>query len=156
MYSFNQCPVNFNFQGSSVPNAPFMTISAYASSIGRKVDLQEAKRLGKAASKLSRSLSVPIFKTTDERYGSINTYHDLVLQQVFNREFKLTSPIQEFCFQFSPEKVEQFLTDNLHARFAIQYFTDEERRALLHLNKEIARLIKEVSKAYVNQTGYQY
>jgi len=59
------------------------SIMAYSRLCGIPVDLDTARKLGTKAGNLSRSRGLPIGKARDPRFGSVNTYIESVLQEVF-------------------------------------------------------------------------
>jgi Rha family phage regulatory protein len=59
------------------------SIMAYSRLCGIPVDLDTARKLGTKAGHLSRSRGFPIGKARDPRFGSVNTYIESVLQEVF-------------------------------------------------------------------------
>lgn len=60
----------------------YYTISGYCAIKNKKVPLSKATLLGKKCAKLSRELDYEIGKVKDQKYGTINTYHIDVLEQV--------------------------------------------------------------------------
>jgi phage anti-repressor protein len=48
-----------------------------------KIDLQEANRRGRRASKLSRELDVEVAKQGDQMYGFVNAYREDILEEIF-------------------------------------------------------------------------
>ena len=67
----------------------FFTIIGYANTLNPKMKLDTAiaSVLGRRASSLSRARDIMIGKTSDPRFGEVQTYHESVLQDVF-LEFK--------------------------------------------------------------------
>ena len=65
----------------TIPNEYF-TIAGFASIRNKKIDMVTAKMLGKKATKLSKEFDYPIGKVSDERFGSVNTYHVDILSKV--------------------------------------------------------------------------
>ena len=63
----------------------FYTISGFARLLSRPVPLSEARKLGKQATKLSEQLNYPIGHDYDPKYGRINTYHEFILNQIFEK-----------------------------------------------------------------------
>ena len=59
------------------------TIMAYANYMSIPLDLKTAKRLGMKAAKLSRKKGYPIGKVRDPRFGTVNTYHEDILETIF-------------------------------------------------------------------------
>lgn len=64
-------------------NEDYYTISGFASLHGWNVTHNEAKKYGKAASKLSRERGFEINKEYDPKYGKINSYHIVMLEETF-------------------------------------------------------------------------
>lgn len=50
------------------------------------VDIETAKGIGRSATRLSKTLGYEIGKTSDPRFGDVNTYHEYILSQVVNRK----------------------------------------------------------------------
>ncbi len=63
----------------------YFAITGYAKLKGIKVDINTAKRLGMAATKLSGSLGVGIAKIKHTQWGLINSYHESILDQIFSQ-----------------------------------------------------------------------
>lgn len=61
----------------------YYTISGFARLNGESITTEEAKRLGKYATTLSKAHGFNIGKQTHERWGYVNTYHSEILIQVF-------------------------------------------------------------------------
>jgi len=63
----------------------FFTIIGYANTLNpkMKLDTATASVLGRRASSLSRARDIMIGKTSDPRFGEVQTYHESVLQDVF-------------------------------------------------------------------------
>ena len=59
------------------------SIMAYSRLCNISVDLATARALGVQAGKLSRARGLPIGQARDPRFGSVNTYIESVLQEVF-------------------------------------------------------------------------
>lgn len=68
----------------------YYTIVAFCSKNGIKANLTEAKIRGIHASRLSASMEKDVIKIPDERWGKVNSYHQSVLEIVF--EDKLNEP----------------------------------------------------------------
>jgi len=62
----------------------YYTVSGYASLRGINLDVKEAKRLGRMASKLSREQELETGTAHSEIFGRVNTYHVDILCQVFD------------------------------------------------------------------------
>lgn len=65
--------------------ADHYTIMAYSTMVGQPIDLSLAKVYGGRASQLSRQRDVPIIKVPDERFGSVGSYHEDILKEVFEQ-----------------------------------------------------------------------
>ena len=63
----------------------YYTIAGYASLRGLNVDLEQAKVLGRRATRLSREYGFDVSKTPDPRFGTVNLYHEGILKEVFDR-----------------------------------------------------------------------
>lgn len=61
----------------------YYSIKGYASKIGLKLAFSDAIALGRSAGKLSREQEKEIRKVDDESYGTVNSYHVSILQEVF-------------------------------------------------------------------------
>ncbi len=61
----------------------YYTIAGFASIRKQRVDINRAVLLGRKASKLSREYGYEVGKTSDPRYGTVNTYHIDILNEVF-------------------------------------------------------------------------
>lgn len=61
----------------------YYSIVAYARKVGLRVSTETAKTLGKQAAKMSRKQGLDIGKVSDERWGTIGTYHSSILERVF-------------------------------------------------------------------------
>ena len=59
------------------------SIMGYASFLGLRLSLSEARQLGKAASRLSRELCYKIDSIAEPRFGRVNVYHEDILVKVF-------------------------------------------------------------------------
>lgn len=64
------------------PNEYF-TIAGFASIRKQKVDVSRAQILGRKAAQMSKRLGYDIGRVSDPRYGSVNTYHIDILNEVF-------------------------------------------------------------------------
>ena len=62
----------------------YYTISGYASLRGIRVDASLANMLGRKAVKLSNEYGYDIGKASDAKYGTVNTYHEDILKEVFD------------------------------------------------------------------------
>ena len=62
----------------------FFTVVGYASLLGKKINLELAKKLGKEASKICRSKNIELTSIPDPRFGSVKTYPKDVLEELFN------------------------------------------------------------------------
>jgi prophage antirepressor-like protein len=62
----------------------YWTISAWCRLNNLTLSMEDAKRKGRVASKLSAKWGVPISKVADERFGSVNSYREDVLEEVFD------------------------------------------------------------------------
>ena len=70
-------------ESNLVSDSGYFTITGYANLINVPVSNNEANKMGRRASLLSREDSIPIGKTNHERWGQINTYHEDILKSVF-------------------------------------------------------------------------
>jgi Rha family phage regulatory protein len=61
----------------------YYTVVGFARRIGQPVNHEQALRIGTLAGKASRDKGLPIGKVRDQRYGSVNTYHESVLLEAF-------------------------------------------------------------------------
>ena len=61
----------------------YYTIAGFASVRKQKIDVNKAKLLGRWAAKLSKEYGYDIGKVSDSRYGTVNTYHVDILNEVF-------------------------------------------------------------------------
>jgi len=61
----------------------FFTIAGFASLRNEKVDISRANILGRKAANLSRKYGYEIGKASDPRFGTVNTYHIDVLNEIF-------------------------------------------------------------------------
>jgi phage anti-repressor protein len=59
------------------------SIMAYSRLCNTPVDLNTARALGVRAGKISRERGLPVGKARDPRFGTVNTYVESVLQEVF-------------------------------------------------------------------------
>lgn len=62
----------------------YYSIAGFASLRGAKIDLSKAGLLGRKAAKLSHEYGIDIGKVYDPRFGTVNTYHLDVLNEVFD------------------------------------------------------------------------
>ena len=60
----------------------YYSILAWANMNGIKLTRENAARLGKIAKSLSDKENVPVGKVPDERWGTVNTYHNDILRQL--------------------------------------------------------------------------
>jgi prophage antirepressor-like protein len=63
----------------------YRSIKAHAALIGRKLRGNEASDFGRIATALSRQRGAKIGSQPDETYGSVNTYHRDILDEVFGK-----------------------------------------------------------------------
>lgn len=68
--------------------AQFFTILGYASSKGKRVNVTQAKVIGKAASKLCKDENIQTGEVPDQRFGRVKTYPVEVLDQAFEEYFE--------------------------------------------------------------------
>lgn len=68
-------------------NPEYFSVVGYASLKKVTVNMRHAAAIGRKCSALCRKRNLPIDKITDPRFGEINTYHQSVLEEVFNQEF---------------------------------------------------------------------
>lgn len=61
------------------------TVMAYSKMVGSPLDLNLAKVYGAKAAQLSKQRDVPIIKVPDERFGSVGSYHEDILKEVFEQ-----------------------------------------------------------------------
>lgn len=61
----------------------YYSIAGFASIRGAKIDLTKAGLLGRKARKLSEEYCIDVGKVYDPRFGTVNTYHIDVLNEVF-------------------------------------------------------------------------
>ena len=61
----------------------YYSIAGFASLRGAKADLSKAGLLGRKATKLSQEYGIDVGKAYDPRFGTVNTYHVDVLNEVF-------------------------------------------------------------------------
>jgi len=66
----------------TVPNEYF-TVAGFATIRKQRIDVQRANIIGRKAAKLSKQLNYEIGKVSDPRYGTVNTYHIDILNEVF-------------------------------------------------------------------------
>ena len=62
----------------------YYSIKGYAAKIGQKVYIDEARRLGMEARRLSDEMGHDIHKVSDEQFGWVNSYHTDVLEELFS------------------------------------------------------------------------
>lgn len=81
-------------------NEDYYTISGFASLHGWQVDRIEAAKYGRAASKLSRERGFEIKKEYDPKYGRVNMYHIVMLEETFEptrkRKEKLLVQVEKY------------------------------------------------------------
>jgi anti-repressor protein len=61
----------------------FYTIRGYSKVIGKKLSSTEAKEIAYIARRLSKENNIEVQKCNDERYGTVNLYHESMLQCAF-------------------------------------------------------------------------
>ena len=66
------------------PENKHFTVLGYANLVGHKIDYREASKIGRKCAELSRSQGLPIGDVTDPRFGKVHSYHESVLQAVFD------------------------------------------------------------------------
>jgi hypothetical protein len=62
----------------------YWTISAWCKLNNLTLSLEEAKRKGRQASRLSKNWNVSVSNVPDERFGTVNSYREDVLEEVFD------------------------------------------------------------------------
>ena len=62
----------------------YWTISAWCRLNNLTLSLEEAKRKGRQASRLSKNWNVSVSNVPDERFGTVNSYREDVLEEVFD------------------------------------------------------------------------
>ncbi len=62
----------------------YFSITGYANLLNVKVPTQEANQMGRRASVLSKSKGYKIGKVPHERWGSVNSYHEEILDIIFS------------------------------------------------------------------------
>lgn len=67
---------------TTIPNEYF-TIAGFATIRKQKIDVSKANILGRKAANMSRRLGYDIGKISDPRYGTVNTYHVDILNDIF-------------------------------------------------------------------------
>lgn len=60
----------------------YFTVAGYCSYRGIRITSQGASRIGRRASKMCKSLNLPIEQLTDKRYGKVNAYPYEVLKEI--------------------------------------------------------------------------
>jgi hypothetical protein len=70
-------------QDYSVTALQRYSVMAYSRLCNTPVDLNTARALGVRAGKISRERGLPVGKARDPRFGTVNTYVESVLQEVF-------------------------------------------------------------------------
>ncbi|MEI6865551.1 antA/AntB antirepressor family protein [Flavicella sp.] len=63
----------------------FFTIVGYASLLGKQINLEFAKKLGKEASKICRERSIELSSIPDPRFGRVKTYPKEILESLMER-----------------------------------------------------------------------
>lgn len=63
-------------------NEDYYTIAGFAALHRKQVPMKLAATLGRRASKLSKDNDLPISTTYDPRFGTVNTYHKAILEQL--------------------------------------------------------------------------
>lgn len=64
----------------------FYTVLGYCNLHQLRVNVTEAKRIGKECAKLSRERDIAIDRVTDPRFGQVNAYHESVLSAVIGSD----------------------------------------------------------------------
>ena len=67
------------------PENKHFTVMGWANLQGQKVDIGLAAKLGKRCAELSRDQGIPIGDVSDPRFGKVHSYHETILQAVFDR-----------------------------------------------------------------------
>jgi prophage antirepressor-like protein len=62
----------------------YWTISAWCKLNNLSLSLEDSKRKGRLASRLSNEWNAPLGKVSDERFGTVNSYREDVLEEVFD------------------------------------------------------------------------
>ncbi len=65
-------------------NTGYWTITAWCRLNNLNLNIYEANARGREATKLSKEWGVPIGRVPDERFGSVNSYREDVLEEVFS------------------------------------------------------------------------
>jgi len=68
------------------PENKHFTVMGFANLVGKSIDIKEASNLGRKCAKLSRSQGLTIGDIKDPRFGIIHSYHESVLESVFEIE----------------------------------------------------------------------
>ena len=66
------------------PENKHFTVAGYANLTGKTVDIKAASRIGRRCATLSKEQGLPIGDIKDPRFGYVHTYHESVLQAVFD------------------------------------------------------------------------
>lgn len=66
----------------TIPNEYF-TVAGFAAIRKQRIDVSKANIIGRKAANLSRRLGYDIGKVSDPRFGSVNTYHVDILNEVY-------------------------------------------------------------------------
>ena len=61
----------------------YYTVAGFASIRKQRIDASRANLVGRKAAQMSRALGYHIGKVSDPKYGTVNTYHVDVLNEVF-------------------------------------------------------------------------
>lgn len=65
------------------PENDYYTVLAYARRVRKSLDYRSAQMIGHRAAKLSRDRGLTIGRTSDPRFGEVNTYHESILAELF-------------------------------------------------------------------------
>lgn len=68
------------------PENKHFTVMGFANLVGKSIDIKEASNLGRKCAKLSRSQGLIIGDIKDPRFGVVHSYHESVLESVFEIE----------------------------------------------------------------------
>lgn len=66
------------------PENKHFTVAGFAKLVGHSVDIKAASKLGRRCATLSKEQGLPIGDIKDPRFGYVHTYHESVLQAVFD------------------------------------------------------------------------
>lgn len=75
------------------PDGDYYTIRGYASLLGIKLTVKEARVLGNQASNLSKELGIKTDKLPDPRYGRVGLYSESVLKIIFDENVTYQLPL---------------------------------------------------------------